>query len=63
MDTKHKILSSMFILKYDMIERVHTQASQIWKNIVDNQLIILKQVIETLIEIVFNIIQHTSYEL
>jgi hypothetical protein len=26
MDTKHKILSSMFILKYDLIERVSTQA-------------------------------------
>ena len=56
MDTKHKILSSMFILKYDPMERVSTQAGQIWKNIVDNQLIILKQVIDTLIEIVFNII-------
>ena len=63
METKHKILSSMFILKYDLMERVSTQAGQIWKNIVDNQLIILKQVIDTLIEIVFNIIQNPSYEL
>ena len=63
LDTKYKVLASMFILKYDLIEKVHTQASQIWKNLVDNQLIILKQVIDTLIEIVFNIIQSTSYEL
>lgn len=26
MDTKYRILSSMFILKYDQIERVQTQA-------------------------------------
>jgi hypothetical protein len=63
MDTKYKILSSMFILKYDLIEKVHTQAGQIWKSLVDNQLIVLKQVIDTLIEIVFNIIQSSSYEL
>mmetsp|Transcript_26941 Transcript_26941/g.19390 ORF Transcript_26941/g.19390 Transcript_26941/m.19390 type:complete len:115 (+) Transcript_26941:3086-3430(+) len=36
METKHQILSSMFILKYDPMEGVHTQASQIWKSIVDN---------------------------
>jgi hypothetical protein len=36
MDTKHTILSSMFILRYDTVERVHTQASQIWKNLIDN---------------------------
>jgi len=35
-ETKHEILSSLFILRYDTIERVSTQASQIWKNIVDN---------------------------
>ena len=35
-DTKHKILSSMFILRHDPIEAVKTQAGQIWKNIIDN---------------------------
>jgi len=36
METKHQILSSMFILRYDLIEAVKTQAGQIWKSIVDN---------------------------
>lgn len=36
METKHKILSSMFILRHDQIEAVRTQAGQIWKSIVDN---------------------------
>lgn len=53
----------MFILKYDTVERVHTQASQIWKNIVDNQLFILKQVIKTLITQVFKIIISQDFEL
>jgi hypothetical protein len=35
-ETKHRILASMFILKYDPIEKVYTQAGQIWKSIVDN---------------------------
>jgi hypothetical protein len=35
-ETKNDILASMFILKYDIIERVATQAAQIWKNIIDN---------------------------
>ena len=63
MDTKHRILSSMFILRHDQIDAVKTQAGQIWKSIVDNQLFILRQVIDTLIEIVFNIIQNPSIEL
>jgi hypothetical protein len=63
MDTKHKILSSMFILKYDPVERVQMQSNQIWKQIIDNQLIILKQVIETLIGIVFSIVQSNAIEL
>ena len=36
MDTKHKILSSMFILKYDPVERVQMQSNQIWKQLIDN---------------------------
>jgi hypothetical protein len=43
----------MFILKYDTSERVATQASQIWKGIVDNQLYILKQIVKCLITLVF----------
>jgi len=35
-ETKNEILSAMFILKYDTIEKVAIQASQIWKNIIDN---------------------------
>ena len=41
-EMKQEILSSMFILRYDSIERVAIQASQIWKNIIDNQMKILK---------------------
>jgi len=63
MDVKYQILSSMFILKYDRVEKVSTQASQIWKNIVDNQLFILKQVIKTLITQVFKIIISHDFEL
>lgn len=63
METKHQILSCMFILRYDEIESVKTQAGQIWKSIVDNQLFILRQVIKTLIEQVFNIIQTEYAEL
>jgi len=43
----------MFILKYDPIEKVYTQAGQIWKSIVDNQLLVLRQIIETLIRAIF----------
>lgn len=42
METKHKILATMFIMKYDPDEKVKLQAGTIWKNIVDNQLLILK---------------------
>lgn len=35
-ETKQEILASMFILRYDSIERVATQAAQIWKNLIDN---------------------------
>ncbi len=35
-DVKNEILASMFILKYDIVERVATQAAQIWKNIIEN---------------------------
>ena len=49
-ETKNEILSSMFILKYDIIERVATQASQIWKNIIENQLKVLKAIINVLIK-------------
>lgn len=36
METKHKILATMFIMKYDPDEKVKLQAGTIWKNIVDN---------------------------
>lgn len=52
-DTKHRILSSMFILKYDPIEKVYGQAAQIWKSLIDNQLLVLRQVIDTCIHIIF----------
>ena len=44
------------MLKYDPHERVQVQAAQIWKNIVDNPLLILKQVIQTMITLIYNII-------
>lgn len=59
-EVKAEILSSMFILKYDIIERVATQAAQIWKNIIENQLKVLKQIIHTLIKQLFDIIQLTD---
>jgi len=62
-ETKHQILSSMFVQRFDIIDRVSTQASTIWKNLIDNQLMILKQVLETLTRLVFQIIQSPSYEL
>ena len=63
METKHKILSTMFIMKYDPDEKVKLQAGTIWKNIVDNQLIILKQVLETLIRLVFFLVISSSGDL
>ena len=62
-ETKQDILSSLFILKYDIIERVSTQASQIWKNIIDNQLLVLRQIIQVLIRQLFSIIQSEQLEL
>jgi hypothetical protein len=55
-ETKSEILSSMFILKYDIIERVATQAAQIWKNIIENQLKVLKSIINVLTKQIFDII-------
>jgi hypothetical protein len=43
----------MFILKYDPIEKVYGQAAQIWKSLIDNPLMILRQVIDTCIHIIF----------
>lgn len=62
-ETKNEILSSMFILKYDTIERVAIQASQIWKNIVDNTLKILRQVIKDILNLAFQIIKSEFLEL
>ena len=53
----------MFILKYDPIEKVYGQAAQIWKSLIDNPLMILRQVIDTCIHIIFQIIQSPSVEL
>jgi len=63
METKNEILASMFILKYDIIERVATQAAQIWKNIIENQLKVLKHIIHVLIKQVFDLIQNENMEL
>jgi len=43
----------MFIMKFDPIEKVATQASQIWKSLVDAPVHVLRMIIETLIKIVF----------
>jgi hypothetical protein len=56
MAMKYSILSAMFILKFDPIEKVQTQASQIWKSLVDAPVHILRMIIETLIKMVFDII-------
>lgn len=53
----------MFILKYDIIERVATQAAQIWKNIIDNQLKVLKSIIDVLVKQIFDIIKSDYLEL
>jgi hypothetical protein len=62
-EVKNQILSSMFILKYDIIERVATQAAQIWKNIIDNQLKVLKSIINVLIKQNFDLILSDHMEL
>ena len=58
MQMKHSILSAMFILKYDPVEKVQTQASQIWKSLVDAPVHVLRQIIDTLIGKVFELIQN-----
>lgn len=50
---KYKILSSLFILKYDTVEKVMSQASVIWKSLVDAPVHILRMIIETLIQMLF----------
>jgi hypothetical protein len=62
-ETKQRILCSMFILKYDPIEKVYTQAGQIWKSLIDNQAVVLRQVIDCCIQMIFQIIQSDSSEL
>jgi len=62
-ETKNDILACMFILKYDIIERVATQAAQIWKNIIDNQLKVLKTIIDVLTAKIFGLIQNDNLEL
>jgi len=43
----------MFILKFDPIEKVYTQAGVIWKSLIDTPLIVLRQIIDTCIQIIF----------
>jgi len=62
-ETKNEILASMFILKYDIIDRVATQAAQIWKNIIDNQLKLLKSIIHVLSKQIFDLVQNENLEL
>jgi hypothetical protein len=62
-ETKNEILSSMFVLKYDIIERVATQAAQIWKNIIENQLKVLKAIMPVLVKQVFDLLQSDQLEL
>lgn len=60
---KYQILSAMFILKFDPIDKVMVQASQIWKSLVDAPVHILRMIIETLIRMVFTNIQSPHEEL
>jgi hypothetical protein len=60
---KYQILSGMFILKFDPIEKVQVQASQIWKSLVDAPVHILRMIIEVLIKMVFDNIQSKHEEL
>jgi len=60
---KYEILSAMFMLKFDPIEKVHLQASQIWKSLVDAPVLILRMIIGTLIKMVFDGIQSPHAEL
>ena len=63
MEMKYQILSGMFILKFDPIDKVQVQASQIWKSLVDAPVHILRMIIETLIKMVFDNIQSKHEEL
>jgi len=63
MQMKYQILSAMFILRFDPIEKVATQAAQIWKSLVDAPVHILRMIIETLIKMVFDNIQAKHEEL
>jgi len=60
---KYQILSAMFILKFDPIDKVQVQASQIWKSLVDAPVHVLRMIIETLIKMVFTNIQSPHEEL
>lgn len=63
MQMKYQILSAMFILKFDPIEKVQTQAAQIWQSFVDAPVHILRMIIQTLIKMVFENIQSQHEEL
>jgi len=62
-EMKQNIISSLFILRHDTVERVATAASQIWKNIIENQPKTLKAIINVLIDLAINIIQSPHSEL
>ena len=63
MSLKYRILSGIFLLKYDTIEKVMTSAGMIWKSLVDAPVHILRMIIETLIKMVFENIQSEHEEL
>lgn len=60
---KYQILSAMFILKFDPIDKVQVQASQIWKSLVDAPVHILRMILQTLIRMIFANIQSPHDEL
>lgn len=60
---KYRILSGMFILKHDTVEKVMTQASSIWKSLVDAPVHILRMIIATLIKMLFECIMSPEEEL
>jgi len=53
----------MFILKFDPIDKVQLQASQIWKSLVDAPVHILRMIIGALIKMVFDNILSSNPEL
>ena len=63
MQMKYKILSAMFILKFDPIDKVMIQAAQIWQSFIDAPVHILRMIIKTLIKMVFENIQSKHEEL